>query len=99
MIIVPTFYDNYVRYRMSRRYWQRFKALEQIPGIHVIDLLPHFWKLGVGATRCFQVPHDMHFSTYGHLVVAEALSMELDQLGLVSLATSEGSAGRVSSGP
>ena len=69
---------------MSRRYLQRFQALEQIPGVHVIDLLPHFRKLGVDALRCFQVPHDMHFSTYGHLVVADALEVELNRLALLS---------------
>ena len=83
MVIVPTFYDNYVRYRMSRRYWQRFHALEQIPGVHVIDLLPHFRKLGAEAVRCFQAPYDMHFSTYGHLVVADVLETELNRLGLL----------------
>ena len=83
IVIVPTFYDNYVRYRMSRRYLQRFQALEQIPGVHVIDLLPHFRKLGVEALRCFQAPHDMHFSTYGHLVVADALEAELNRLRLL----------------
>src|SRR5262249_2179369 len=41
IVIVPTFYDSYVRYRMSRSYWHRFRVLEQISGIHVVDLLPH----------------------------------------------------------
>jgi hypothetical protein len=83
LVIVPTFYDNYVRYRMSRRYWHRFKTLEQISGIYVVDLLPCFKELGGEAVRCFQAPHDMHFSTYGHLVVADALEVELNRLGLL----------------
>jgi len=83
MVIVPTFYDNYVRYRMARHYWRRFHGLERIPGVHVIDLLPHFLKLGAEAIRCFQAPHDMHLSTYGHLVVADALESELNRLGLL----------------
>ena len=83
VIVVPTFYDNYVRYRMSRRYLQRFLALEQISAVHVIDLLPHFRKLGVDALRCFQAPYDVHFSTHGHLMVADALEIELNRLGLV----------------
>jgi SAM-dependent methyltransferase len=83
LVIVPTFYDSYVRYRMSRRYWQRFHALEQIPGVHVIDLLPHLRKLGAEAARCFQTPHDMHFSSYGHLVVADVLETELSRLKLL----------------
>jgi carbamoyltransferase len=82
-VIVPTFYDNYVRYRMSRRYWHRFQSLEQIPGIYLIDLLLHLQRLGPEAIHCFQAPHDMHFSTYGHLVVAEALEGELNRLGLL----------------
>jgi len=84
IIVVPTFYDNYVRYRMSRHYWRRFNSLEQICGVHVIDLLPQFRKLGNEALRCFQSPYDMHFSTYGHLVVADVLETELNRLGLVS---------------
>jgi carbamoyltransferase len=83
MLIVPTFYDNYVRHRMSRLYWARFQTLGSIPGTHVIDLLPHFRKIGAEAVRCFQGPHDMHFSGYGHLVIAEALEEELNRLGLL----------------
>jgi 2-polyprenyl-3-methyl-5-hydroxy-6-metoxy-1,4-benzoquinol methylase len=82
-VVVPTFYDSYVLYRMSLRYWERYRTLGEIPGIHVIDLLPHLQKLGPDAVRCFQVPHDMHFSTYGHLVVAEALKWELERLRLL----------------
>jgi 2-polyprenyl-3-methyl-5-hydroxy-6-metoxy-1,4-benzoquinol methylase len=87
LVIVPTFYDNYVRYRMSRGYWRRFQSLEQIAGVYTIDLLPHFHKLGAEAVRCFQAPHDMHFSTYGHLVIAETLEVELNRLGLLGNAT------------
>jgi hypothetical protein len=84
LVIVPTFYDSYVRYRMSRAYWDRFESLQRIPGVRVIDLLPHFQKLGVDAIRCFQVPHDMHFSSYGHLVIANILKKELTCLGLMA---------------
>ncbi len=77
LVVVPTFYDSYVRYRMARNYWHRFQSLSSIPGIHVIDLLPHFRRLGKEAVRCFQIPYDMHFSQYGHLVVAEALQENL----------------------
>jgi 2-polyprenyl-3-methyl-5-hydroxy-6-metoxy-1,4-benzoquinol methylase len=83
IVIVPTFYDNYLRYHMSRRYWHRFQSLEKIPGVRAIDLLPHFRKIGPEALRCFQSPYDMHFSTYGNLVVAEALEAELNHLGLL----------------
>jgi 2-polyprenyl-3-methyl-5-hydroxy-6-metoxy-1,4-benzoquinol methylase len=83
VVIVPTFYDNYVRYRMARHYWQRFHALQATTlGIHLIDLLPHFRKLGGEAMRCYQAPHDMHFSTYGHLFVADVLATELAKLQL-----------------
>jgi len=94
IVIVPTFYDNYVRYRMSRRYWQRFETLEQMPGIHVIDLMAHFRKLGAEAVRCFQVPYDMHFSIYGHLVVADALEAELRRLQLLPLSVGDGTGTR-----
>jgi 2-polyprenyl-3-methyl-5-hydroxy-6-metoxy-1,4-benzoquinol methylase len=86
LVVVPTFYDNYVQYRMSRAYWQRFQSLERISGIYVIDLLPHLQKLGAEAVRCFQTPHDMHFSAYGHLVIADVLEMELKRLGLLGRA-------------
>jgi carbamoyltransferase len=84
LVIVPTFYDSYIRYRMARNYWQRFNSLSSIPGINVIDLLPYFRKLGADGARCFQVPYDMHFSAYGHLVVAEALQEELSKRSLLS---------------
>lgn len=80
-VIVPLFYDSYVRYRMARNYWKRFAKLEQ-ENVHVLDLLPHFRQLGSGAVKCYQVPHDCHFSNFGHLVVAEALERELKIRGL-----------------
>ncbi len=83
IIIIPTFYDNYVRYRMARNYWYRFSSLTKIPGITVVDLLPHFLKLGGEGLRCFQSPHDVHFSSFGHLVLAEVLKSELARIGIL----------------
>jgi hypothetical protein len=83
LVVVPTFYESYVRYRMSRDYWRRFESLSCIPGVHVIDLLSPMKRLGVDAVRCFQAPYDVHFSAYGHLVIAEILAGELRRLGLI----------------
>ncbi len=83
LVIVPIFYDSYVRYRMARNYWTRFSELEAIPGVHVWDLLPHFRQLGPEASRCFLEPYDAHFSAYGHLVVTEFLEQKLKEAGLV----------------
>jgi hypothetical protein len=60
LVIVPTFYDNHVRYHMSGQYWYWFKGLEQISVVYVVDLLSHFQKLGAEAVRCFQDPYDTH---------------------------------------
>jgi len=87
LVVVPTFYSNYVRFRMARNYWDRYVSLAATPGIHVIDLLPHLQRLGTDSVRCFQEPHDMHFSPYGHLVLAEALQTELSLLGLLPAGT------------
>jgi hypothetical protein len=84
LVIAPTFYDSYVRYRMSRAYWQRFSSLESIAGVHVIDLLPRLKALGKDAIKCFQVPYDVHFSSYGHLMLAHILKSELGKRGLLS---------------
>ncbi len=81
-VIVPVFYDSYVRFRMARNYLERFRSLENAD-VHVIDLLPHFRRLGREASRCFQEPYDCHFSAYGHLVVSEALQRELTERGLL----------------
>jgi hypothetical protein len=45
-------------------------CLGQIPG-----------KLGAETVAGFQSPHDMRSSTYGHLVVVDALETELIRLG------------------
>jgi hypothetical protein len=82
LVIVPVFYESYVRFRMARNYWERFHSLEG-PGTYVIDLLPHFRRLGGEAVRCFQGPDDCHFSVYGHLVMADSLQDELTQKGLL----------------
>jgi hypothetical protein len=79
-VIVPVFYDSYVRFHMARNYWDRFSSLV---GVHVIDLLGHFRQLGSEAVRCFQAPHDCHFSSYGHVVVADVLQNELRERQLL----------------
>jgi hypothetical protein len=83
LILAPVVYSNYVRYRMARNYWDRFASLGDVPGVHPVDLLPHFRRLGSDAVRCFQDPHDMHFSADGHLVLADALDAELTTRGLL----------------
>jgi carbamoyltransferase len=83
LVIAPTFYSNYVQLRMARNYWIRYQSLTVTSGIHAIDLLPYFKRLGADAGRCFQDPHDMHFSAYGNLVLADAVERELRRLRLL----------------
>jgi len=83
VVVAPVFYSNYVRYRMATNYLDRFSSLASIPGVHPIDVLPHFKKLGADALRCFQDPYDMHFSADGHLVLADAIDAELSRRGLL----------------
>jgi carbamoyltransferase len=83
VVVAPVFYSNYVRYRMALNYWDRFASLASTPGIHPVNVLPHFTRLGAEAVRCFQDPHDMHFSADGHLVLADAFEAELSRLGLL----------------
>ena len=83
VIVAPTFYSNYVRYRMATNYLDRFRSLADPPRLHVIDLLPAFRAVGADAVRCFQDPFDMHFSAYGHLVLADALQAELTTRSLL----------------
>lgn len=86
VVVAPVFYSNYVRYRMAMNYWDRFSSLAGIPGVLPVNVLPHFKRLGQDAIRCFQDPHDMHFSSDGHLVLAEAMEAELVRLGLLRTA-------------
>jgi 2-polyprenyl-3-methyl-5-hydroxy-6-metoxy-1,4-benzoquinol methylase len=87
LVVAPTFYANYVRFRMARNYWDRYASLATIPGVYPIDLLPHFLDGPKGdAERCFQEPFDMHFSAYGHLVLAGVLQAELARLRLLPAA-------------
>jgi hypothetical protein len=83
VVVAPTIYSSYVRFRMARNYWDRYSSLAAMPGIYPIDLLPHFKRVGRDAVRCFQEPHDMHFSAYGNLVLADALQDELTRLKLL----------------
>jgi hypothetical protein len=86
LVVAPVVYSNYVRYRMAANYRQRFAELGSLSGVHPVDLLPYFKRVGGDAVRCFQDPHDMHFSVDGHLVLAEALDAELSRLSLWSRA-------------
>jgi len=83
LVIAPTFYSNFVRFRMARNYWDRYRSLTSVPGIYAVDLLPYFKRLGHDAGRCFQEPYDMHFSIHGNLVLADAVQQELSRLGLL----------------
>lgn len=84
LIVAPTVYSNYLRFHMARNYWDRYVSLAAVPGIYPMDLLPHFKAVGAEAVRCFQEPHDMHFSSYGNLVLADAIECELRLAGLLS---------------
>ena len=86
VVVAPVFYSNYVRYRMATNYWERFSGLRAIDGVHPVNVLPHFKRLGPDAIRCFQDPFDMHFSADGHLVLAEAIDLQLSELGLLPAA-------------
>lgn len=77
VVIAPLFYVSYVRYRMGRNYWARFRSVADDRQVHAIDVLPHFRKLGAEAVHCFMEPHDPHLSAHGHLVLADALEAEL----------------------
>ena len=83
VVVAPVFYSNYVRYRMATNYWDRFASLASTQGLYPIDVLPHFKALGAEAVRCFQDPYDMHFSADGHLVLADAVAVELSKRALL----------------
>ena len=84
VVVGPTFYANYVRFRMARNYWTRFASLADIDRVYPIDLLPYF-RFGskAEAVECYQEPHDMHFSAVGHVVLADAIERELTRLQLL----------------
>lgn len=84
LVIVPLFYVSYVRYGMSRAYWERFASLADGRGIHALDVLPDFRRLGADAARCFQEPYDAHLSANGHLVLADAIEAGLRRIGVLS---------------
>jgi carbamoyltransferase len=89
LVLAPTFYANYVRFRMARNYWARFSSLRELPRIHPVDLLPYFREVD-DPEASFQEPHDIHFSLMGHVVLAEALQVELGRLGLLPTAPAGG---------
>jgi hypothetical protein len=84
LVIAPVFYESYLRFRMARNYWTRFASLADPPRVHAIDLLPAFRAQGAEASKCFQEPHDCHFSTHGHLLLAQTLAAELRRRGVLS---------------
>ncbi len=83
LVVAPTVRSNYVRSDMALNYWDRYASLAEVSGIYPIHLLPHFKAVGAEASRCFQEPHDMHFSAYGNIVLADAIECELRQAGLL----------------
>lgn len=53
-------------------------------GIHVLDILPHFFDLGFSdRVRCFVSTRDAHYSAFGHSVVARGIAAELEKTGLL----------------
>jgi hypothetical protein len=83
-VIAPLFNSSYMRFSVGRNYWDRFRSLADGEKTFVIDLLPHFLKLGDRAIKCFFEPQDSHMSDLGHEVMANAVEAELGELGLIS---------------
>ncbi len=84
-VIAPLVSSPYMRFSLGRSYWDRFTSLIDGERIYVIDLLPHFTRLGRKAIQCFLEPIDPHLSDYGHAVLADAVEAELRRFGLLPL--------------
>lgn len=81
LLIAPVFYVSYVRFKMATSYLQRFAEFAATePNVRVVDLLPAFRALGQEAERAFFEPFDCHWSPFGHVVVAQALTPILAEL-------------------
>lgn len=78
VVIAPLVDSWYMRFASGKDYWRRFSSLAD-ERIQVIDLLPHFLKLGRRAHECF-FDSDPHFSDLGHVVLADAIEAELRRL-------------------
>ncbi len=81
VVVAPLVDGWYMRVASGKDYWRRFSSLAD-EKIHVIDLLPHFLKLGRRARDCF-FESDPHFSDLGHVVLADAIEGELRRLRLL----------------
>jgi hypothetical protein len=88
-VLAPIVDSSYMRFKMRRNYWRRFSSLSDGERVHVIDLLPHFLKLGPRATECYMEPHDNHLSDFGHSVLADAVEAELTRLALLTVRKTE----------
>jgi hypothetical protein len=88
-VVAPIVNSSYMRFAVGRNYWHRFHSLADGERVHVIDLLPHFLKLGRRAVDCYMEPHDTHLSDLGHSVLADAIEAELRRLGLLPVRNSE----------
>ncbi|MSR58727.1 MAG: hypothetical protein EXS05_13920 [Planctomycetaceae bacterium] len=88
-VVAPLVDSLYTRFAVGRSYWERFSSLADGERVHVIDLLPHFLKLGRQAPRCFLEPHDSHLSDFGHSVLADAVESELRRLDILPIGNFE----------
>lgn len=62
-----------------RQYQRRFKELEDLPQVTVFDPLPAFQSLPRADRRRTRFEYDIHFTEYGHQVLADALVPELER--------------------
>jgi hypothetical protein len=81
-VIAPLVSSPYMQFSLGRSYWQRFSSLVDGKRVFLIDLLPHFRRLGREAVRCF-FEDDSHLSDFGHSVLADAVEAELRRLELL----------------
>ena len=88
-VLAPITNSSYMRFRVGRSYWDRFSSLDDGERLHVIDLLPHFLKLGRRAIDCYLEPLDNHLSDLGHAVLADAIEAELGRLQLLPVRSTE----------
>ena len=78
IIPLPTY--HYIESNLPPIYLKRFREIEsKLEDVYVCDLLPYFHRLSLKDRRACRFQHDVHYSPYGHQIVADAIYQEIER--------------------
>ncbi len=84
LVVCPLpYYLQIEGYECPSIYFNRFRSLEEVGGVFILDIFRHFASLTNEQKRSCRWKRDIHYTPFAHAVVAKGLCFELEKLNLI----------------